>query len=175
MKLERILIAGAGGQGIIYIGKLLASSAVKSIPCVTFFPAYGIEVRGGASHCQVILSDEEISSPVAERFDSIILMNQESTDRFLPLLAENGLAVFNSSLCRVPDKGRTVRVPATEEAMRLGVPRSANLIMLGALLAHKSLIKPETVEARLRLDMAGAVDANLAAFRAGFSAPLVVG
>lgn len=170
MKLERILISGAGGQGIIFLGKLLASSAVTTVPNVTFFPAYGIEVRGGASHCQVILSDEEIASPVAERFDSVILMNKESMDRFLPQLEKGGLAIINSSLCRATGKDRAIGIPATEEAIRLGVPRSANLIMLGALLAHKAILKPEMVEARLRTEMPGAAEANIAAFRAGLAA-----
>ena len=63
--LERLLIAGSGGQGIVLIGRMLASVAVKNIPHVTFFPAYGAEVRGGTSNCQVVLSTKEIASPVA--------------------------------------------------------------------------------------------------------------
>ena len=122
MKLTRIVMAGAGGQGIIFLGKLLANAAVDAIPHVTYFPSYGAEVRGGNSHCQVILSPDEISSPVAEEFEAMILMNQQSVDKFLPCLEGKGLAVINSSLCNPGGKpghaGRTLDPPALRQTRR---------------------------------------------------------
>lgn len=134
--LERILIAGSGGQGIILLGKLLARLAVDAIPHITFFPSYGAEVRGGTSNCQVIFSTNEIASPLAETLDSLIIMNQQSLTRFRKGLAKNGLAVINKSLCQPPRDKRFVLVRATEIADKLGNTRAANFIMLGAWIAR---------------------------------------
>jgi len=144
--LERLLIAGSGGQGIVLIGRLLASAAVKTVPHVTFFPAYGAEVRGGTSKCHVVLSSKEIASPVSEDVDSMIVMNQASLDRFLPLMTRDCLALVNSSMCRIPARLRAVAIPATERANQLGNTRTANFIMLGAYLARKRLISPADIE-----------------------------
>jgi 2-oxoglutarate ferredoxin oxidoreductase subunit gamma len=175
MKLERTLMAGSGGQGIVLLGKLFASAALKDTPHVTFFPSYGAEVRGGTSNCQVILSSAEISSPVADTFESMILMNQESLQRFLPKLAAQGLAVVNSSLCKAEASARVALVPATEEAEKLGDARVANLVMLGTLIAHRRVVAPEDIEESIRNVLEGRpltiVDLNLAAFRSGLGKP----
>lgn len=169
--LERLLIAGAGGQGILLIGRLVATVAVKDIPHITFFPAYGAEVRGGTSNCQVVLSSKEISSPVVERFDSMIIMNQASADRFLPQITENCLVIINSSLCKVPASPPTVAINATELADQLGDTRVANFIMLGAYLAGKQLVSPSNIEKGIEQVFRGKsralIDLNIKAFRAG--------
>ena len=172
--LERILIAGSGGQGILFAGKLLAQAALETAPFITFFPAYGAEVRGGTCHCQVILSSDEIGSPIAERFDSILVMNQQSADRFLAQLDEGGIAVVNQSLCAVDKNRGFVRVGATEIADKLGNSQSTNLVMLGALLAHKTLVSTQAIEKQLAAVLLGRkkalLDVNLKAFRSGLSA-----
>ena len=170
MKLERIMIAGAGGQGIIFLGKLLANAALDAIPHVTYFPAYGIEVRGGAANCQVILSSDEISSPVADQVDALIVMNQESLDKFIGRIAPKGLAVVNSSLCMIDPAPGRVLVPATAKADQLGDARMANMIMLGAFLARHPVLTVADIEATLRNlldDNPGAIERNLAALRLG--------
>ncbi|MBI2438299.1 MAG: 2-oxoacid:acceptor oxidoreductase family protein [Lentisphaerae bacterium] len=168
---ERILIAGSGGQGIVSLGKLLAGLAAETIPYVTFFPAYGAEVRGGTSNCQIILSANEIAAPIAETFDSILVMNQQSAERFMPALAKDGLAVINQSLCDVPARGDCVPIPATEIADRLGNTKAANFVMLGAWLKRKPLITPRAVEDAITAHFRGAAPAlitiNIQAFRAG--------
>jgi 2-oxoglutarate ferredoxin oxidoreductase subunit gamma len=172
MRTERILVAGAGGQGIVFLGKLLANAALERVPHITFFPSYGAEVRGGDSHCQVTLSDGEISSPVADAFDVMIVMNQQGADRFLPRLVTHGIALVNSSLCKVRETPDRLRVPATEEADQLGDPRVANMVMLGALLARREVVSPAGVEANLKAFFSGsraALDRNLAAFHAGMA------
>ncbi|MBI2442247.1 MAG: 2-oxoacid:acceptor oxidoreductase family protein [Lentisphaerae bacterium] len=170
---ERILIAGSGGQGIVSLGKLLAGLAAETIPHVTFFPAYGAEVRGGTSNCQVILSANEIAAPIAEIFDSILVMNQQSAERFLKALDQDGLAIINQSLCNVPAPERHLLIPATEIADRLGSIKAANLVMLGAWLAHKPLIAPTAVENAIASHFHGAAPAlatiNIKAFRAGLA------
>lgn len=169
--LERIMMAGSGGQGVMSLGKLFARVAVDTVPYVTFFPAYGTEVRGGTSHCQVILSSSEIASPLAEQFDSLLVMNKQSAGRFLAQLDPRGLAIVNRSLCEVDEEPRLVPVHATEIADRLGNPRATNLVMLGALLARKPLVSPEAVRDAIAAGFAGAkgalADSNLRAFQAG--------
>jgi len=171
--LERILIAGSGGQGIVSLGRLLARAAVETIPYITFFPSYGAEVRGGTCHCQVMLSSEEIASPIAEQFDFSIIMNQQSANKFLPRLAGNGLAVINQTLCKVKSDKRFALIPATEIADQLGNKQSANLVMLGALIARNKLFLPDNAESKIKLsftDMGQTViDCNLKAFRTGLS------
>lgn len=172
--LERILISGAGGQGIVLLGKLMARTAIETIPHVTFFPAYGAEVRGGASHCQVILSTRAIASPCVEQADILILMNQNGAAGFLRRVAPGGIAMINSSLCRPPrnrPERQMVAIPASAMADSLGSPRSANIVLLGALLRYRPLFTPAAVEKAIRESLPGARDVlaiNLKAFRAGY-------
>ena len=93
--LERIFIAGSGGQGVLTTGKLLASVAVDHVDHLTFFPSYGAEVRGGTSNCQVVFSSNEIASPVSEEFDTLIIMNQESANVFLDRQTPDALVLLN--------------------------------------------------------------------------------
>ncbi len=174
--LERIIIAGAGGQGVILLGKLVARMAVGKVPHATFFPAYGAEVRGGVAHCEVILSSREIASPCAEQADVIVLMNQHGAQEMLQRLAPDGLALVNSSLCRVSARpGQTlVNLPASTLADQTGSPRSANMIMLGALLRRKPLFPVKDVEQAVRANFSGAGQAgllaiNLRALQAGLT------
>ncbi|MFA5044236.1 MAG: 2-oxoacid:acceptor oxidoreductase family protein [Kiritimatiellia bacterium] len=168
---ERILIAGSGGQGVVSLGKLLARLAAETIRHVTFFPAYGAEVRGGTSNCQVILSANEIAAPIAEAFDSIIVMNQQSADHFMSALDKNGVAIVNRSLCKIPADARHILVPATEIADSLGSAKAANFVMLGAWLARKPLIPARAVENAMAAHFpdapAALIDINIQAFRAG--------
>jgi 2-oxoglutarate ferredoxin oxidoreductase subunit gamma len=168
---ERILIAGAGGQGIIVLGKLIAVSALKTVPHITCFPNYGAEVRGGASNSQVILSSREIGAPIADRFESLILMDQESADNYLGSLAAGGLALVNKSRCRVKSSDSILALDASAEAEKMGDARVANLIMLGAWIARKPVLEVEQVEDGIRRMFGGKaltlVELNLRALRRG--------
>jgi len=144
---ERILIAGAGGQGALTIGKFLAT-VVMDEHRVTFFPSYGAEVRGGTAHCHVVISDREIASPVVDEATMMILMNQLSYRRFLENLRPDGLLLVNSSMVEQdpPAKcARTVAVPATELAGEMGDIRVANVILLGAMNTVKPLMDEKAV------------------------------
>jgi 2-oxoglutarate ferredoxin oxidoreductase subunit gamma len=171
--LERLLVAGAGGQGIILTGKMLANLAVKKVPHITFFPAYGAEVRGGTSNCQVVFSSEEIGSPVSDEFDSMIIMNQASLDRFLDQALPDSLVIVNSSMCEEPSSRKVLAVPATDMANDMGNPKVANFIVLGAYLARRRIIEPEEVVTRTREMLAGKaedlIELNLKAFRRGLA------
>lgn len=171
--LERILIAGSGGQGVILLGKMLARAALRDVQHITFFPAYGAEVRGGTSHCQVILSSDDIASPVADRFEAMVIMNQASLERFHSQAAENGLTFVNATLCDIPAGFSGYAVQATEEARRLGDQRAANFVMLGALLSQKPLVPPDHMEQSIRAFFlskgAPLADLNAKALRLGMT------
>jgi len=171
---ERILIAGTGGQGIVTIGKLLARAAIDTYPFLTFFPSYGAEVRGGPSYCQVILSSNEISSPLAEKFDTVLAMNQQAAERFVAYIERRGLAIANSTMCKVNNLNwHFIEIQATKIADQLGNVKAANLVMLGAMLARKSVVSLSKMENTIRTSFSGLPNAitkvNLHAFYWGLS------
>ncbi|NLE67233.1 MAG: 2-oxoacid:ferredoxin oxidoreductase subunit gamma [Lentisphaerae bacterium] len=143
--LERVLVAGAGGQGVLLIGKLTARLASGLFPHVALVPGYGAEVRGGTSNCHLTISGALIAGPIPERFDSMLLMSQPGVDAFLDRLDSGGVAWINSSMCRAREAPSRRLIPATEMANRIGSAKAANFVMLGAWLAHKKLIPLETV------------------------------
>lgn len=169
--LERVLIAGSGGQGVVLIGRLLANVALETIQHVTFFPSYGAEVRGGTSSCQVILSSREIATPLSDEVDSLILMNQQSMERFASSITSRALAVVNTSLCHPAPGTQCSGIPATELANKLGDARVANFIILGAYVARRRIIAPSAIRDSIRqlLQKKGAkvVDCNIRAFNCG--------
>ncbi len=143
---ERIIIAGHGGQGVMFLGKLLAQAAMEEGKNVTYLPSYGTEVRGGTAHCQVVISSEEICSPVVERPTTLVVMNQPSYDRFLPLLAPAGTLFANSSLVAAnPEKKNAYCLPVTAVAAALGEVQVANMVMLGALNGAKQLVSRKLI------------------------------
>jgi 2-oxoglutarate ferredoxin oxidoreductase subunit gamma len=140
---EKVIMAGAGGQGMMALGKLLAKALAEEGKHVTFFPSYGTEVRGGTAHCHVVISDGEIYSPVIEDADTLIIMNQPSLDKFIARLKEKGLLLVNNSMAAYDGAERRVEVveiPATELANKLGSALSANMIMLGAYNQLKNFL-----------------------------------
>lgn len=141
--LERAIIAGFGGQGLMVMGKLVAKLMMDEGFSVTYFPSYGAEVRGGTANCHVIVSSDEIASPIVEEADTLVVMNQPSWERFRSRLAPDGVALVNSSLVQPtdpPQAGRIVQVPATQMAADLGDVRAANMVMMGAYNALRSFV-----------------------------------
>ena len=132
--LERAIIAGFGGQGLMFLGKLTAKIMMDEGLRVTYFPSYGAEVRGGTANCHVIISSEEIASPMVEEADTLVMMNQPSYERFRPRLAPEGILLINSSLVNAtnpPQAKLILEVPATQMASDLGDVRVANMVMMG--------------------------------------------
>ena len=145
---EEIIIAGFGGQGIMFAGTLLAQGAVEEDLQVTFFPSYGPEMRGGTANCALIISDEEIGSPVVNRPSVAIVLNQPSLDKFEERITGGGLLVINTSLVdREIKRGdlKVVRVPATEIAEDLGNTKVANMVILSAYLEKTGIIPLKSV------------------------------
>lgn len=150
--MKSALIAGSGGQGILFLGKLLAHAAMLAGRNVTWFPSYGAEMRGGTANCTVIVSDDVIGSPTIRTPDILVALNEASMSRFEGRLKQGGLLIIDSSLVRTPSSRkdvRTVEIPATEIASGLGNPKSANMVILGALISADDVVGWETAGAAL--------------------------
>lgn len=140
---ERVILIGYGGQGMMLFGRLLAKAAMLDGKQVTFFPSYGTEVRGGAASYHLIVSTEEIYSPVVEEADTIITMNQLSYFKLKDYLKPSSLLFINSSLVKeVKSLGEIniYRIPATEIASELGNVVASNMVMMGAYNTIKNLV-----------------------------------
>ncbi|MBI3244535.1 MAG: 2-oxoacid:acceptor oxidoreductase family protein [Chloroflexi bacterium] len=149
-----IIISGFGGQGALFAGQLLAYAAMDEGKHVTWIPSYGPEMRGGTAHCTVIISDDEIGSPLVRNPAAVIAMNMPSLDKYESLVAPGGVLVINSSLT-AHAAARTdihvIEVPANAIAEELGsATRSvANLVLAGAMLAATNALPLEAVEQAL--------------------------
>ena len=157
MQFETI-IAGFGGQGVLFTGKVMAYTAMIKDLNVTWFPSYGPEMRGGTASCTVVISDEEIGSPQVLKPKAIIVMNQPSLDKYEEMVAEDGYLVINSSMVNRKAKRKDIHVlevPGTELAESLGDKRVANSIMLGALMAKADFLDKESVEKGLKKSLSG--------------------
>jgi len=140
------IFSGFGGQGVLSMGSTLASAAMLEGKYVTYLPAYGVEVRGGTANCTVVVSDEEIASPVASDPEFVVAMNQPSFARFQSVLQAGGLLCVNSSIVNTESARSDIeilRVPTSELAETLGNQRVANMIMLGALIRASHMISYE--------------------------------
>jgi 2-oxoglutarate ferredoxin oxidoreductase subunit gamma len=145
---ERIIIAGSGGQGVMLLGKILAEAGMRENKFVTWLPSYGAEVRGGTSHCMVIISDEPIGSPYIEKADTLIVMNQPSLKKFRQRWAAEGLLIVNSSLVSSSTQNnvQVLRRPFTDIAIKIGNIKVANTVALGVYLAKKKVVSLKTIE-----------------------------
>jgi 2-oxoglutarate ferredoxin oxidoreductase subunit gamma len=144
--IERIIIGGAGGQGIMLMGKVLALAIMKEGRFVTYLPSYGAEVRGGTAHCTVVISDSEICSPYVSQADTLIVMNQPSLERFGNRIKNKGLLLVNTSLVEgAIDKARSLKYPFSDVASKLGNIKVANMVALGCYLGEKKICDPKTV------------------------------
>ncbi len=131
---EKIICAGFGGQGIMFLGKLVAFTMMHEDKHVTYIPSYGPEMRGGTANCNVIVSDDEIDSPMVDEADTVVVMNQPSYEKFKKVVRPGGLLLVNTSLVNVtnpPENVTLVEVPATRMANEMGNVRLANMIILG--------------------------------------------
>jgi 2-oxoglutarate ferredoxin oxidoreductase subunit gamma len=149
--LIKTVIAGFGGQGVMSIGLNLAQAAMLEGKNVTYLPSYGAEVRGGTANCTVVISDDEIASPVASSPEFVIAMNQPSVMRFQNQIQSGGLFFVNSSLVESEiSRGdiSVIKVPANSIAENLDSPKSANMVMLGAFAKKGRLVSlPSVIEA----------------------------
>ena len=145
---EEIIIAGFGGQGVLSMGKILAYSGIMQEQEVSWMPSYGPEMRGGTANVTVILSDERISSPIINKFDTAIILNQQSMDKFENSVKPGGMLIYDGNgISRHPERKdiSIYRVDAAEEAAKMESARTFNMIVLGGYLKIKPLVKLENV------------------------------
>lgn len=150
---QEVIMAGTGGQGIMIMGQLLAHAAVVEDKNVVWFPSYGPESRGGTADCTVIVSSDEIGSPVIDSPDTLVAMSQPMLDKFAGSVKNEGVIFVNSSLAALPDRNhcRIVAVAASDEADKLGDLRTANMVMLGAYVEAVRPVRLESVLHALRI------------------------
>lgn len=145
---EEILIAGFGGQGVLSMGKILAYSGVMQGDEVSWMPSYGPEMRGGTANVTVILSKERISSPVIQHYDTIIVLNQQSLDKFEQSVKPGGLLLYDpNGITHAPTRTdiKIHKVDATAQAAKIGNAKVFNMIVLGAYLKLKPIVTIENV------------------------------
>jgi 2-oxoglutarate ferredoxin oxidoreductase subunit gamma len=151
--IEELIFAGFGGQGILMGGGLIAQAAMEQGMCATWFPSYGPEMRGGTANCLVAYSDDEIGSPIFSAYDTALIMNQPSLEKFAPMVRPDGLLMVNSSLIKLGsprDDVRFIEVPVSELATEAGSDRSANVVMVAAYTTIKKTLKAATLETVIR-------------------------
>ncbi|MBE6551602.1 MAG: 2-oxoacid:ferredoxin oxidoreductase subunit gamma [Ruminococcaceae bacterium] len=137
-----ILLAGFGGQGILFAGKQIAHAAMEQDKFVTWLPSYGPEMRGGTANCSVIVADEEIGSPLVAKPDIFIAMNIPSHDKFKNAVVPGGMIITDSSLISEPSERtdiKKIEIPATRLADENGLKGMANVIILGKLIKETGL------------------------------------
>ncbi len=145
---ESILSAGFGGQGIMLLGKVLATAGMEQNLHVTYLPSYGAEVRGGTAHSMVRISSHTIGNPVIEKADTGIIMNEPSLVKFEKKIKPGGLLILNKSLIKEKVSRSDidiVEVELTDEAIKLGNIKVANMIALSIFATKKDIIKKETL------------------------------
>ena len=150
---EEIIISGFGGQGVLSMGKILAYAGLMENKEVTWMPAYGPEQRGGTANVTVIVSDAPISSPILSRYDTAILLNQPSLDKFEPKVKPGGTIIFDGFGISEPPTRTDVscwRIDAMDAAAELKMMKCFNMFVLGALLRIHPIVSVDTVMQALR-------------------------
>ena len=145
---EEIIIAGFGGQGVLSMGKILAYGGIMQDQEVTWKPSYGPEMRGGTCNVCVILSDNKISSPILSKYDTAIILNQQSMDKFESRVKPGGLLIYDpNGITRHPERTdiTVCKIAAVDEAANLGNAKAYNMIVLGAFLKKKPIVTMENV------------------------------
>lgn len=151
--IEELIIAGFGGQGVLSMGKILAYSALMQGKHVSWLPSYGPEMRGGTANVTVILSDEEVSSPVLKQFDTVIALNQPSLSKFEEEVKPGGVLIYDTNGIKKPPTRTDITIyaiDAEQTASNLNMSKVFNMIVLGAYLKVKPLIAFEDVIAGLK-------------------------
>ncbi len=148
----QVKVAGFGGQGVLFLGALLANVGLRKDFHVTWLPAYGPESRGGTANCNVVVSTDPVASPLVTEPSVVLAFNRPSLEKFAAQAVPGGLVIYNSSLISAgPERSdmEVLPVPATELADELGDTKVANLVVLGAYLGHTGLFSEEDVNEAL--------------------------
>jgi len=169
-----VIFAGFGGQGLMVSGQLLAYACMKDGKAVTWLPSYGPEMRGGTANCTVVVSDEQVGSPIIVNPESAVVMNRPSLEKFAPSIKKNGLLIVNSSLIDITGNRSDLnefRIKANDIAISYDSPKSANMVVLGAFINKTKLIKPDLMTELIKEFFASKpkfIDANVKCFLRGY-------
>jgi 2-oxoglutarate ferredoxin oxidoreductase subunit gamma len=146
--MEEMLIAGFGGQGVMSMGQLIAYAGMTEGKFVSWLPSYGPEQRGGTANCAVVVSEEQVGSPLVSRPTTAIVLNNPSYEKFEPMVRAGGLLIVNSSLISKGSERtdiRVLKIDATDKANQLGNPKVANMILLGAFLEETGILSDASI------------------------------
>ena len=172
----QILIAGFGGQGVLFVGKCLAYEGLYENKQVSWLPSYGPEMRGGTANCSVILSDDPVGSPIVSTPDVLIAMNLPSLDKYENATVKGGKIFVDSALIArkvVRTDVDAYYIPATKLAQELGIPTLANMIIIGKMIKETGIVTLENAcEAMKKVVSArhqDLLDANIKALQAGYN------
>ncbi|HEU5182077.1 MAG TPA: 2-oxoacid:acceptor oxidoreductase family protein [Candidatus Polarisedimenticolia bacterium] len=168
----RIKVAGFGGQGVLFLGTVIAEAGMLSGRAVSWLPSYGPEMRGGTAHCHVILSEHEVDSPLVSEASVLFAFNRPSLMKFAEDVGPQGLIIYDSGLIQDPpplSDREVLAVPATSIAEHLGSARAANLVALGAWIGRTGILPVWAVRAALQQHALkpGALELNLNALEEG--------
>ncbi|MBO7683179.1 MAG: 2-oxoacid:acceptor oxidoreductase family protein [Kiritimatiellae bacterium] len=168
------IMAGFGGQGLLFSGKVLAYAGLLEGRELSWLPSYGPEMRGGTCNCSVIISDEPVGSPIIAHPNVLMAMNEPSLDKFEGAVAPGGTVFVDSSLIDRKvrrDDVDVVYIPATQMAKDMDAASLANMVILGAIVEKLGCVKPETVADALKHTIsarkASLLDLNMKAVEAG--------
>ncbi|ABQ26420.1 2-oxoacid:acceptor oxidoreductase family protein [Geotalea uraniireducens] len=145
-----VFISGFGGQGVLLAGNLLSYAAIIEGKNVSFFPAYGVEKRGGAAMCTVVIAAGDVGSPIIGTPSGVIILNQASLDKFGAKVKPGGVCIVNSSLVNTVDLNRDdmeiIAIPMNDIAMELGDARMVNMVAVGAYVAKSGAVSLSSLE-----------------------------
>ena len=145
---EELIIAGFGGQGVLSMGMTLAYAGMVEDKQVAWIPSYGPEMRGGTANCTVIVSDTKVSSPIISSYDTAIVLNQPSLEKFEPKVKPGGILIFESNNILNPPTRKDINIysiPAAIEANKLGNKKAMNMIILGAYLEKAPIVSIKSI------------------------------
>ncbi len=145
---QEIIIAGFGGQGVLVMGQILTCAGMMEDKQVSWIPSYGPEMRGGTANCSVIISEHPIGSPIVYEPTAAVVMNQQSLDKFEPMVEPCGVLIVNRSLITAEVKRKDIKtygVAVNDIASELGNSKMANMVALGALIAATGVVKKESL------------------------------
>ena len=175
MKTTQILIAGFGGQGVLFAGKFLAYKGLMEDLQVSWLPSYGPEMRGGTANCSVILSDDPVGSPIITEPDVLIAMNLPSLQKYVNSVVPGGIIILDSTLIQAKVERTDVKVcyvPATQLAKDAGYATLANMILAGKVLKESGAVafegNKETLETFIPARKADLIDVNCQALQTGY-------
>jgi 2-oxoglutarate ferredoxin oxidoreductase subunit gamma len=145
---EELIIAGFGGQGVLSMGMTLAYAGMVEDKQVAWIPSYGPEMRGGTANCTVIVSDTKVSSPIISSYDTAIVLNQPSLEKFESKVKPGGTLIYESNTVMIPPTRKDISIydiPAAVEANKIGNKKTMNMIILGTFLSMKPLVSVKSI------------------------------